>query len=293
MKDFIVEALCLAVRASLVPWFMREVYARHKVTIVNYHDPKPALFARHLLFLKRHYSILSLDRLADALHSGDWVSLPPKSLVITFDDGHAGNAELAPILKENGVNVTIYAVARPVGSKGKFWFNFLRDSTSSSHVAQYIDMPDHERRQQLSELFGFTEKQEYDRGDGLSREALVTLTQAGATFGSHADSHPNLTRCNEETAKRELSDSKIKLETETGKPIIHFAYPWGYWNDEIAQWARDAGYKTARTTTPGWATRSTNPYALPNFGVSDNAGTSRAVVQVAGLWNLLLKAFGK
>ena len=45
--------------------------ARKRVTIVVYHDPSPEVLDRHLAYLTAHYRAITLDRLAEALHSGD------------------------------------------------------------------------------------------------------------------------------------------------------------------------------------------------------------------------------
>src|SRR4029079_12026180 len=82
------------IRWSGLAWIVRNTRARRRVSVVLYHDPPAQRFAEQLEFLAARYSLIPLERLAAALESGDWDSLPPRPLVITIDDGHAGNAGL-------------------------------------------------------------------------------------------------------------------------------------------------------------------------------------------------------
>ena len=47
------EIACLGLRLTGIPWFLREVIARRKVTIINYHDPRPDVFARQMAFFAK------------------------------------------------------------------------------------------------------------------------------------------------------------------------------------------------------------------------------------------------
>ena len=57
--------------------------------------------------------------------------------------------------------------------------------------------------------------------------------------------------------------------------------------DDVKKWCQDAGYVTARTIDPGWVSPGADLLALPNFGISDNAGLSKAMVQSSGLWDVI------
>lgn len=66
---------------------------RKKVTIISYHNPTVAVFLSHIEYLMKKYVIISMN---DFLSK---VNLPNNSLIITFDDGHKGNVELLPLIK--------------------------------------------------------------------------------------------------------------------------------------------------------------------------------------------------
>lgn len=62
----------------------------------------------------------------------------------------------------------------------------------------------------------------------LSPKEINELIQEPlCTIGAHTLSHPNLKQTSLRQAYREIRMSKEKLETMTGCPVIHFAYPYG------------------------------------------------------------------
>ncbi|MFA6593802.1 MAG: polysaccharide deacetylase family protein [Candidatus Buchananbacteria bacterium] len=68
---------------------------------------KPADFSLQLDYLKRHkYNVVSLAVLSGYLTAG---KIPPRTVVITFDDGYADNYSIAfPELKKHGFPATIF-----------------------------------------------------------------------------------------------------------------------------------------------------------------------------------------
>ena len=79
-------------------------------------------------------------------------------------------------------------------------------------------------------------------------------------IGSHGVTHSYLTSIPIEEAKQEIYESKIILENLLGKPVTKFCYPRGYYNDEIKELVKEAGYEMARTTQVG-VLKSDDPYA--------------------------------
>jgi hypothetical protein len=74
------------VRYSGLPFIFREFVQRHKITFILFHDIKADLFEQHLLYLLKNYHIISLQQYLEARKTRQ-LKLPPKSLVITLDDG--------------------------------------------------------------------------------------------------------------------------------------------------------------------------------------------------------------
>ncbi len=74
----------------------------------------PARFESHLAYLRQEgYETISMEQLAVAL-SGQ-AQLPPKPIIITFDDGYRDNYENTfPLLRKYGYNGTFFIFTKPI-----------------------------------------------------------------------------------------------------------------------------------------------------------------------------------
>jgi len=86
----------------------------------------------------------------------------------------------------------------------------------------------------------------------LSWNDCRDLRAAGHTVGSHTITHPRLADCDDETAVREIAESKKELEDELGTEIKDFAAPYGNPTVDLGgreiRAAREAGYRSFATT---------------------------------------------
>ncbi len=84
------------------------------------------------------------------------------------------------------------------------------------------------------------------RENFLDWKEIKELADAGITIGSHALSHrwlPDIS--NEEELKKEIFDSKKKIEDEIGRKVHHFCYPVGGTDERVAGLVKKAGYQAA------------------------------------------------
>ncbi len=74
----------------------------------------PAQFEAHLTYLRQAgYETISLNQLAQA--AAGQISLPPKPIIITFDDGYRDSYENAfPLLKKYGYTATFFIFTQPI-----------------------------------------------------------------------------------------------------------------------------------------------------------------------------------
>ena len=82
-------------------------------------------------------------------------------------------------------------------------------------------------------------------------DQLREMDAAGMTIADHTLSHPYFKKISLDEVRREVVESKKILEEKLGKPVLHFASPYGYTDENIQKIVREAGYKTARTTYKG------------------------------------------
>jgi peptidoglycan/xylan/chitin deacetylase (PgdA/CDA1 family) len=180
----------------------------------------PENFAAQLDYLRRQgYTVQPLASLARSLREG--TNLPRRSAVITFDDGSSCTYERAlPILGEYGFPATVFMVSGLIGRDN----DWLRGA-------------------------GFPVRRM------LSASELRGLDAGRIEVGSHSATHPWLSRIPLEQARVELKDSKAQLEDVIGRPVEHFAYPFGNYNDAVRSAVAEAGYSAACSTR--WGKRHT------------------------------------
>ena len=85
-------------------------------------------------------------------------------------------------------------------------------------------------------------------GDMLSADELKTLHASGIIdIEPHSVTHPKLSKLDEESAKREIYESKQYLEKILDKRCDYFAYPYGNFKDETVVIVRELGFIAAVT----------------------------------------------
>jgi peptidoglycan/xylan/chitin deacetylase (PgdA/CDA1 family) len=165
----------------------------------------PARFAAQLAMLRR----LGMRGVTVA----DYVAyrrgerpLPPRPVVITFDDGYRSNHDVAfPILRRHGFPATIFLVSGLLGGTN-VW-------------------DPHEPQEPLLEL-----------------PEIGEMQRAGIDFQSHTRTHARLTAVPPHEALAELRASREALEQALGAPVRAIAYPWGAHDDTVLRLAGEAGY---------------------------------------------------
>ena len=254
-----------------------------------------AQFDRLMGTVARAFTVLRLGQ-AHALWQQQ--RLPPRALVVTFDDGYADNASVAlPVLQRHGLVATFF-VATGFLDGGRMWNDtvieclrrcalpvvdlaplglgrFPMRSPDERRQAieallpriKYLDLAGRERAiAQLQALCGHPE---------LPRDLMMTsgqvrqLHQAGMEIGGHTVMHPILTELPDDEAAREMAAGRARLQQITGTAVDVFAYPNGKPGRDYAPrhvaLARQAGFRCAVSTAPGAAGAGSDPLQWPRF----------------------------
>jgi peptidoglycan/xylan/chitin deacetylase (PgdA/CDA1 family) len=83
----------------------------------------PRNFAEQMLVLREAANAVSLERLHTML---DAEAVPPRTVVVTFDDGYVDNLIHArPALERSGVPATVFVATGRIGSSDEFWWDEL------------------------------------------------------------------------------------------------------------------------------------------------------------------------
>ncbi len=194
---------------------------------------RPRSFAAQMAWLAlAGYTPITPDTLLE--HRAGRVSLPPRPVIITFDDGFRDCLDYAvPVLQAQGFTAVFYLVA---GLMGK--------------VAEW-----------LVTRFGI-EIAMMD-WDGARR-----LEAASFQCGSHTLSHPALADLDVAACRAELCRSRQMLEDRLGRPVRHLAYPFGSFDERVRAIAAESGYHTACSTRQGLSTVDDDRLALHRVPVN-------------------------
>jgi peptidoglycan/xylan/chitin deacetylase (PgdA/CDA1 family) len=284
---------------------------RNRTLILCYHrvaegveDPfylcvRPANFAAHLEQIAR---TREPSTLAD-------LSVPSRRprVVVTFDDGYRDNLTNAlPIAESKGVPITVFVASGILASHHGFWWDRLGTLLRSRPPqVREVELPvggrsvrlpvgssgiradlDSVRRHLLPlrvteierALDAVAEQWQVSSAPPPDAATLNTadLRQLAAsdavTIGAHTVDHVRLRNRPASEQRDTMLDSRKTLERWIGRPVPHFAYPFGRRDDFDASSvdaARSAAFDTACTTIPGTARSSTDPHRLPRRLVMD------------------------
>jgi peptidoglycan/xylan/chitin deacetylase (PgdA/CDA1 family) len=263
---------------------------------------EPETFRMHLQQLRKEFTLMPLNEWVKRSKAGQ--ALPPKSCAITFDDGWLDNYQYAlPILEQQQVPATLFAVSGMVGTNDEFWPNRIvkllnqplekietipwlyelagNQATNSELSAQVIyslkNLTDDEIIKQLDHA---------EEALGVSKNTSPTLMnwEQLRTFsdndlidiGSHTCHHVRLRQDLQPSVRfNEIVQSKKQLETQLEKPIELFCYPNGDYCDAALREVAEH-YQAAVTTKPGINLASDSSFmTLKRFGVHQDISYNR------------------
>src|SRR5699024_6159507 len=88
------------------------------------------------------------------------------------------------------------------------------------------------------------------------------VADAGHEIANHSISHPDLSQMSLDSVREQLTKSKQQIEDATGKSTIYFRPPYGSYNDNVLEIARETNQKVMlwSVDTRDWESR--NPAAI-------------------------------
>lgn len=101
----------------------------------------------------------------------------------------------------------------------------------------------------------------------LTTKQLREMSTQGMTIGSHSLTHPFLSLLDQAALRRELGDSKKRLEDCIGVAVNHFALPGGHYSPEVLQMAREVGYQTVASCEIGAVDCDRDGFLLPRLEI--------------------------
>ena len=216
-----------------------------RVSILGYHEfaeglPETAMRIHTSKFRKQMETIRQLGLKVISMEEftawkNEGKPIPPKSIVLTLDDGWKSvYTDAYPVLKEFGYPFTIFV------------------------YKNYID----------------------GGGKALTSGMIQEMLAHGANLGSHSVSHPypitvKSFRKKGPTAydaylRKEMGESMRFIESKFPVKVTSYAYPGGFFTEEMTKLGEEFGYKHLFTVLPGKIKRSLPNETLPRYIILGN-----------------------
>lgn len=178
--------------------------------------------------------------------------LSPKSVIITFDDGYKDNLTNAlPILQKYGFKATIFIVCN------RFDNNWATDK----------DLKKSSDELNSEEMLGDNDVKE------LLESGFIEI-------GSHALNHANLPSLSYKDKQNEILNSKLEIEKKFGITCESFAYPFGFYDEESMQLAKESGYKFSVTTNNDVLKNRYSNYEIPRIMISGRGNILHFILKI-------------
>lgn len=283
------------------------VLCYHGVSLEDEHEWDPELFVAPA-FLRRRFEILrdngyTVLPLGDATERCRAGTLPPRSVVLTFDDGLSDFAQIvAPMLKEFGFAATVYVTTYYAEKQWPvvpgilsylLWragerLAFLDWPEVGLRAKPGEDLPSL-RRRMLKHLKLFAVEKALSGYDQwvltqslaeklhvdldiirrrrvlhiMTREEIRAVASAGVDIQLHT--HRHRVPRDQTLFEAEIAENQQRLEAWTGHRPEHFCYPNGLVFAECLPWLNRLHVRTATTCRPGLYSAETNPLLMPRF----------------------------
>lgn len=278
----------------------------HGVAIADENEWRPQLYMTPAMLRERceairrgGYHVLPLGEAVERLYKNE---LPPRSVVLTFDDGgYDFYKSASPILREFAFPATVYLTtyysdfARPIFGLAASYLLWKRRSqplrpAEDVGLLGVSDLRSEDARKEVVaelELFAAREKMTGVEKDALLRRLAKVLgadydellakrllqimrpkeaaEMASAGFDIELHTHRHRAPLDEVLFRKEIADNRQRITEISGKTPQHFCYPSGHYETMFLPWLEREGVTSATTCDPGLASRECHPLLLPRF----------------------------
>jgi peptidoglycan/xylan/chitin deacetylase (PgdA/CDA1 family) len=278
----------------------------HGTALEDEHQWRPALYLdprvleqRFEMLKQGGYAVLALGEGLQRLQAG---TLPPRSVVITFDDGtYDFYSRAYPLLKQYGFPVAVYQTTyymdhpRPVFNLICSYMLWKRrgvviDDGKELGLAGPLDLRTEAARHRV--VRGLIERAEREDMTGLQKdelaaqlarlleidyEALVQKRilqimnpqelQEIARDGVDIQLHTHRHRTPEDEAqfRREIRDNRERIEAVASTRPVHFCYPSGVYRSKFFDWLAQEQVLSATTCDAGLASATSRSLLIPRY----------------------------
>jgi peptidoglycan/xylan/chitin deacetylase (PgdA/CDA1 family) len=305
----------------------------HGISQDDEHEWNPELFMAPQTFERRleilqsaSYCVLPLAEALDLVAKAD---LPPRSVVLTFDDGMTNfRSHALPILRKFGYPATVYlrtdycGYRRPVfppvcpymlwkkrdrivpanPELGWLQAQDLRTEEGQSRAWSSIRRIHQGSELSADEHDAIVAKLAHHVGIDylafvdsrvmqiMSPEDVRAISQEGIDVQLHTHSHRLITTLgNREELHTEIEENRTRIFQLTGLNPVHLCYPNGKYSIASLPALRQLGIVTATTCEPDLVARHSNPLLLPRYVDTGIQTESEFEAWLSGVGSVLMR----
>jgi peptidoglycan/xylan/chitin deacetylase (PgdA/CDA1 family) len=287
------------------------------------------VFEQHLRYLTRHFQVRPLREVTLALRHG-W-PLPPRTVVLTVDDGYADFVACAyPLLQRYEVPATLFVTTAFVDGESWLWFDAVRwmlDATGVQRLSVVLcdapvdaDLATAALRERAWNAVATVCQHQSPAArtaslrllqDALrvslppappaeygaaSWERLAGLDPRLVEIGSHTCSHAALSRCADDELAAELTHSRRAIEARLQRPVHAVAYPHGEpgdYDERTTAAAAAAGYDCGLVAHGGLLREGSDLFRLERLSGASGPAQFRSTVNGLELWANKVRAWAR
>ena len=194
--------------------------------IANFHhlyDYEVPKFRSFIEWFRSKYNVVPYSQATDLVASG---KIDATYGAITFDDGLKSVLNAVKVLREFDLSAMFFICPQIIGETdpGK-----LRE-------------------------FHIQSRFNYESDEVINWDEVDYMLDHNQEIGSHTVSHPELSSLSADQIREELEQSRLQIEQKTGKPVEHFAWPFGTFaslGKVAAKIAIESDYKSVGTGVRG------------------------------------------
>jgi peptidoglycan/xylan/chitin deacetylase (PgdA/CDA1 family) len=293
-KETLWQTRAYALAARVRPW--------RGVAVLTYHGVRDATNTRAGTFEELHVRRDVLEGHLRVVRSvgtpislDDWRraragsgSLPPRAVLVTFDDGYRSVQRFAlPLLQQFDVPAVCFVCTGPSRAGELLWYDALERANRAAEVEPAKQLP-YDEWQRLTSAC----RTKADPGDEravLSPDDIAELARHPLVeIGAHTVDHPILARASVTVQHQQIARSLAELRDWTGCEVRAFAYPNGQpdrdFTADTVDIVRSLGCDVAFTTEPRMATSHGAMLECPRFTMLDSMSDARLAQYLTLSW---------
>jgi peptidoglycan/xylan/chitin deacetylase (PgdA/CDA1 family) len=186
---------------------------------------RASVLESHLRVLRSLATPISLDDWLGARRHGR--PLPPRAVLVTFDDGYRSVREVGvPLLERYDVPAVIFACTGRQRDGALFWFDALERAGRADEIEAAKRLP-YPAWRALVDTIRIVAQPHDERAVMTAHEIARCAEHPLLEIGAHTVDHPVLARASVEVQHDQIAHSVNTLSEWTGRRVRSLAYPNG------------------------------------------------------------------